>query len=66
MKKILISLLCFLAFCGCLDAQNLQKNIAYEDANVRFTVISDGVIRMEYAPDARWTGLTATCRRRDM
>ena len=54
MKKILISLLCFLAFCGCLDAQNLQKNIAYEDANVRFTVISDGVIRMEYAPDGKF------------
>ena len=54
MKKILISLLCFLAFCGCLDAQNLQKNIAYEDANVRFTVISDGVIRMEYAPDGQF------------
>lgn len=54
MKKILISLLCFLTFCGCLDAQNLQKNIAYEDANVRFTVISDGVIRMEYAPDGKF------------
>lgn len=54
MKKILISLLCFLTFCGCLDAQNLQKNIAYEDANVRFTVISDGVIRMEYAPNGKF------------
>jgi len=32
----------------------LQKNIAYEDANVRFTVISDGVIRMEYAPDGKF------------
>lgn len=32
----------------------MQKNIAYEDANVRFTVISDGVIRMEYAPDGKF------------
>lgn len=54
MKKILTSLLCLLALCGCLDAQNLQKNIAYEDAHVRFTVIADGVIRMEYAPDGQF------------
>ena len=29
-------------------------NIAYRDANVRFTVITDGVLRMEYAPDGKF------------
>jgi hypothetical protein len=46
MKKLLtLSLLTLMAF-G-LMAQN--KNIAYQDETVRFTVITDGVIRMEYA-----------------
>ena len=54
MKQILFSLLCLLTACGCLEAQDLQKNIAYEDANVRFTVISDGIIRLEYAPDGKF------------
>ena len=30
------------------------SNVAYEDARVRFTVIADGVIRMEYAPDGKF------------
>jgi hypothetical protein len=35
-----------------LMAQN--KNIAYQDETVRFTVITDGVIRMEYAVDGHF------------
>ena len=54
MKKIFLSLLCLLVAVIGLRAQDLQKNIAYEDANVRFTVISDGVIRLEYAPDGKF------------
>ena len=51
MKKLLtLSLLMLMAF-G-LQAQN--KNIAYQDETVRFTVITDGVIRMEYASDGHF------------
>ncbi len=32
-------------------ANNTGKNIAYEDNHVRFTVISDGVVRLEWAED---------------
>lgn len=34
------------------SAQN--ANIAYQDSNVRFTVITDGAVRMEYAPDGKF------------
>ena len=51
MKKLLtLSLLMLMAF-G-LQAQN--KNIAYQDETVRFTVITDGTIRMEYAPNGHF------------
>lgn len=33
-------------------AQN--TNVAYQDNNVRFTVITDGAVRMEYAPDGEF------------
>ena len=42
-KSLILSLLIVLALSLC--AQN--KNIAYQDATVRFTVITEGVIRME-------------------
>ncbi len=32
-----------------------QQNIAYQDETVRFTVISDGVIRLEWQPEGRFT-----------
>ena len=35
-----------------LRAQN--KNIAYQDETVRFTIITDGAIRMEYAPNGHF------------
>ena len=51
MKKTLITFVLFaLALPFTALAQN--KNIAYQDDNVRFTIITDGVIRMEYAPNA--------------
>lgn len=31
-----------------------DKNIAYQDATVRFTVISDGTLRLEYSPDGKF------------
>lgn len=42
------------SFIFVLHAQNTQRNIAYTDGNVRFTVISDGAIRLEYAPDGKF------------
>lgn len=36
------------------QAQDLHKNVAYVDNHVRFTVISDGAVRMEYAPDGQF------------
>ena len=35
-------------------AQTLQSNIAYRDAHVRFTVIADGVLRLEYTADGHF------------
>ncbi|MFV0587932.1 TIM-barrel domain-containing protein [Bacteroides reticulotermitis] len=52
MKKKLLFLLCILqGVLSVSQAQNTQRNIAYTDANVRFSVISDGVLRLEYASD---------------
>ncbi len=31
-----------------------QKNVAYQDQNVRISVITDGVVRMEYTPDGQF------------
>ncbi|MBR4978660.1 MAG: DUF5110 domain-containing protein [Bacteroidales bacterium] len=32
-----------------------QNNVAYEDAQVRFTVVTDGVIRLEWQPEGKFT-----------
>ena len=42
------------AFVCAIVSMAQSSNIAYKDGNVRFTVITDGVIRMEYAPAAQW------------
>ena len=50
MMKKLILILCILqGVLLSLRAQGEQQNIAYTDNNVRFTVISDGTLRLEYA-----------------
>ena len=51
MKKLLILATLVLLAIG-LKAQS--KNIAYQDETVRFTIITDGTIRMEYAPDGHF------------
>lgn len=52
MKKFLLAFV----LCVVMHAAFAQQpsNVAYEDARVRFTVIADGVIRMEYAPDGKF------------
>lgn len=49
-RNILWLFLLLAVFCtGTIQAQN--TNVAYQDEHVRFTVIADGVFRLEYAPD---------------
>ena len=43
------------AMAACALTAAAADNVAYSDANVRFTVVSDGVVRMEYAPDGHFT-----------
>ena len=52
MKKL--CLLLGLCLAQTPQAENLQKNVAYADGQVRFTVISDGAVRLEYAPDGQF------------
>ena len=49
-KMLLCSLM--LLFAGSISAQD---NVAYQDNNVRFTVITDGVIRLEWQPEGKFT-----------
>ena len=54
-KKMFVILLCMLQNVTCiLYAKTENENIAYKDDNVRFTVITDGVIRMEYTLDGKF------------
>ena len=48
-------------FCGLLlfaaGIVKAQDNVAYQDETVRFTVVTDGVIRLEWQPEGRFTDL---------
>ena len=37
-----------------LTAAAQNDNIVYKDSNVRFTLVTDGTVRMEYAPDGKF------------
>ena len=56
--SIIQSALCavFLFLTAGLSAQT-TNNVAYQDATVRFTVITDGVIRLEWEPEGKFTDL---------
>ncbi|MBO5708402.1 MAG: DUF4968 domain-containing protein, partial [Bacteroidales bacterium] len=58
LKGKLRTLLCIalLSISASLFAQQ-AKNVAYQDAEVRFTVITDGVIRLEWQPEGKFTDL---------
>lgn len=53
MKRLFL-LCCSICMLQTTWAQELHSNVAYVDEHVRFTVISDGAVRMEYAPDGRF------------
>ena len=48
-RKLFFLLVFVLQCVTCIYAKAAKDNVAYKDNDVRFTVITDGVIRMEYA-----------------
>lgn len=52
-KSAILSLLIAIAGIFCASAK--VSNVAYSDSQVRFTVISDATVRLEYAPDGQFT-----------
>ena len=52
-KYVMLSML--MAMLGLMGAKAEVSNVAYSDNQVRFTVISDGTVRLEYAPDGQFT-----------
>ena len=55
MKKPAVKLLlCVFALLSA-GIMSAQDNVAYQDDNVRFTVITDGVIRLEWQPEGKFT-----------
>ena len=52
MKKHLLFLMCLFAALPAVKAQ--RTSVAYQDAHVRFTVISQGALRMEWNPEGRF------------
>lgn len=49
---VAFTFLCLL--CGGVNAQEASSNVAYSDWNVRFTVITDGTVRLEWSPDGKF------------
>ena len=49
-----LSLLLLALCCIPLAASGQGTNIAYQDGQVRFTVVTDGTLRLEYAPDGQF------------
>lgn len=54
MKKLIFILCIFQGVLLSLRAQDEERNIVYVDSNIRFTVISEGTFRLEYAPDGKF------------
>lgn len=54
MRKLILAFCMLQGILLSLGAQDMHQNIAYADNHVRFTVISDGTLRLEYAPDGKF------------
>lgn len=54
MKNIFLSLMLLLAGAASLEAAGSRNNVAYQDEHVRFTVISDGALRLEWSADGQF------------
>ncbi len=44
-----------MAFFASVTASADTDGVVYSDKNVRFTVVTDGLVRMEYSPKGRFT-----------
>ena len=51
MKGFFKTIVCGVMLMGSFVA---QANVVYQDANVRFTLIDEGTLRLEYAPDGKF------------
>ena len=52
--KFLCLAFCLLFFVYNVYAKGTSSNVAYQDHNVRMTVITDGTVRMEWEPDGKF------------
>ena len=51
MKRIIRTIICSMMLCASVSA---MADVVYKDANVRFTLIDEGTLRLEYAPDGKF------------
>ena len=52
MKSIIRTIICSMMLCA--GAASAWADVVYKDANVRFTLIDEGTLRLEYAPDGKF------------
>ena len=52
MKRIIRTIICSMVLC--VGASSAWADVVYKDANVRFTLIDEGTLRLEYAPDGQF------------
>lgn len=55
MKLLKLFMTMSLTLCGLVLKAYDSGNVAYQDSHVRFTVITDGVIRLEWQPEGKFT-----------
>ena len=55
----MIKFLLWIVLLCAAGAVKAQNNVAYQDAAVRFTVVTDGVIRLEWQPEGKFTDLSS-------
>jgi len=58
MKRSVFIGLVLMSLAATLSAQT-EDNVAYQDDQVRFTVVTDGVIRLEWHPEGKFTDLAS-------
>ena len=57
MKRCLFGVM--LIFMSAILSAQTKENVAYQDETVRFTVVTDGVIRLEWHPEGKFTDLAS-------
>ncbi|MBD5279321.1 MAG: DUF5110 domain-containing protein [Bacteroides sp.] len=54
-RKLTIGAMLLSAICMWGEVPMTSDGVAYQDRNVRFTVVADGLVRMEYSPNGKFT-----------